>query len=354
MASEQPDSLEGSTCGPHVHVLVHARRTVLAFGLVSFAFLMHMANYVFTLCQSVRGVYIDGFGDDMKDEEEGEGSGDDRARNNKKRKRAKTVGLFTSPPVHASPLAPSHPLLGIPAAFCGGALAGIVTGLLQTKLGVHPILAGILTMSGLYSVNLFAMGSSSNLSLIGKPTIFSLASSGLKISLNGAKTGVSLAVCLFSILILSYFFKTHLGLCIRATGSNEDMVRASSINVDAVKIITLAVANACIALSGAVIAQYQGFADISSGSGMVVIGLASVIIGELFFGRRSVTLCLISAVAGSVAYRIVIAVALRTNIFPAFMLKLVSAVIVAAALSIPAFKNRLQLIRMKKEGGRHS
>jgi putative ABC transport system permease protein len=247
-----------------------------------------------------------------------------------------------------------HPLLGIPAALCGGALAGIVTGLLQTKLGVHPILAGILTMSGLYSVNLFAMGSSSNLSLIGKPTIFSLASSGLNISLNASKTAVSLAVCILCILILSFFFKTHLGLCIRATGSNEDMVRASSINVDAVKIVTLALANAFVSLSGAVIAQYQGFADISSGVGMVVIGLASVIIGELFFARRSVTLGFVSAVAGSIAYRIIIAVALKTSLFPAFALKLVSSCIVAAALSLPVIKNQLQLRRMKKEAGTHS
>lgn len=261
-----------------------------------------------------------------------------------------TLGLAVSAGLSIA----GHPLLGLFAALFAGSLAGIVTGLLQTKMGVHPILAGILTMSGLYSVNLFIMGSSSNLSLIGQDTVFSLASGAAHVSLNTSKTVFSLLICLICTLLLSIFFKTHLGLCIRATGNNEDMVRASSINVDAVKIITLAVANACIALSGAVIAQYQGFADISSGAGMVVIGLASVIIGELFFGRRSVTLCLISAVAGSVAYRIVIAIALKTNFFPAFALKLVSAFIVAAALSLPALKRRLKLGRMKKEAGRHS
>jgi putative ABC transport system permease protein len=153
--------------------------------------------------------------------------------------------------------------------------------------------------------------------------------------------------------VLAWFFKTHLGLCIRATGNNEDMVRASSINVDLMKIIALAVANACIALSGAVLAQYQGYADISSGVGIVMVGLASTIIGDMIFGRRSVTTGLISAVVGTILYRYVIAAALKSS-FPAYALRLVSAAIIVIALAVPVVKNQIQLMRMKRKAGRNA
>ena len=241
-----------------------------------------------------------------------------------------------------------HPYLGLLAAVLAGAVAGAVTGLLQTKVKIHPILAGILTMSSLYSVNLFVLGSRSNLSLIGSDTAFSQMLSWLPADKELVKTLIPLVICAACVGMLIWFFKTHVGLCIRATGNNEDMVRASSINVDAMKLVALGVSNACVALSGAVLAQYQGYADISSGIGIVVVGLASAIIGEAIFGKRSVTLGLVSAVVGALLYRFVIAAALKTSFFPAFALRIVSAVIVVIALAIPVVRRRIQFENMKK------
>ncbi len=245
-----------------------------------------------------------------------------------------------------------HPYLGLLAALIAGAAAGIVTGLLQTKVKIHPILAGILTMSSLYSVNLLVLGSRSNLSLIGSDTVFSQALAWLPAHKELVKTLIPLLVCAVCMGVLIWFFKTHIGLCVRATGNNEDMVRASSINVDAMKLTALGVSNACVALSGAVMAQYQGYADISSGIGIVVVGLASAIIGEAIFGKRSVTLGLISAVFGALLYRFVIAAALKTSFFPAYALRIVSAVIVVIALAIPVIKRRIQFSNMKKRARR--
>ena len=248
-----------------------------------------------------------------------------------------------------------HPLVGGLLGFLAGCRGGAVTGVLQTKLQIHPILAGILTMSGLYSVNLAVMGSSSNLSLVGLDTLFRM-SFDLFSSMDKeiVKLLLPALFCLVLVVLLALFFKTHEGLCIRATGDNEEMVRASSINVDVIKILTLSISNGCIGLSGAVLAQYQGFADISSGIGIVAVGLASVIIGEGIFGRRGVTWGLSATVAGSVIYRLMIALALKTNLFPAYFLKIVSAVIVAAALSVPAFKRMLIRRKIKREGLRHA
>jgi putative tryptophan/tyrosine transport system permease protein len=243
------------------------------------------------------------------------------------------------------------PTLGLLAAFGCGMAAGAVTGLLQTKVGIHPILAGILTMSALYTVNLAIMGARANLTLIGQDTLFQrLYTVFTAVSKDGVKLMVGAALSAALLALLIWFFKTHLGLCIRATGNNEAMVRSSSINASAMKIVGLAVSNGCIAISGAIVAQYQGYADISSGIGILVVGLASVIIGEAFFGRRSVTLGLISAIVGSVIYRIIISLALSTNVFPTYFLKLISAVIVAAALSIPTVKVGLEKRRIRREG----
>ena len=262
-----------------------------------------------------------------------------------------TFGLAVS----AALTVAGHPLLGVLLGFLAGCLGGAVTGVLQTKLQIHPILAGILTMSGLYSVNLAVMGSSSNLSLVGLDTLFRM-SFDLFSSMDKeiVKLLLPALFCLVLVVLLALFFKTHEGLCIRATGDNEEMVRASSINVDVIKILTLSISNGCIGLSGAVLAQYQGFADISSGIGIVAVGLASVIIGEGIFGRRGVTWGLSATVAGSVIYRLMIALALKTNLFPAYFLKIVSAVIVAAALSVPAFKRMLIRRKIKREGLRHA
>ena len=226
-----------------------------------------------------------------------------------------------------------HPLLGLVAALLAGAAAGCVTGLLHTKLEIHPILSGILTMSGLYSINLLAMGNSSNLSLINSNTIFKIAINALPfLEKDVVKLLVAFVFTAVCALLLILFFKTHVGLCIRATGDNEDMVRASSIHVDNTKILALALSKSIIAFTGALIAQYQSFADINSGVGILVVGLASVIIGEVLIGRRTMTGSLLAVLVGSIIYRFIIAIATRYTPLPAYALKLVSACIVALAL----------------------
>ena len=206
-------------------------------------------------------------------------------------------------------------------------------------------------MSGLYSINMYVMGERANVTLIGCDTIFTWFT-GLFPSAdkNVLKLIIAAAAAVIGAALAILFFRTHLGLCVRAAGDNETMVRASSINVDRVKLIALAVSNAYIALCGGIIAQYQSFADINSGVGILVVGLASVIIGEVIVGRRGVTAGVISAVAGSLAYRIIIALATRYTLLPAYMLKLISAVIVAAALSVPAIKQSISLYKTKRGG----
>ena len=262
-----------------------------------------------------------------------------------------TFGLATS----AMCAIGGHYILGIFLSIAAGALAGIVTGILQTKCRIHPILSGIITMSGLYTVNLAVMKNAVNVSLIGKDEIFTMISTALEgMSRDAVRCVVSLIFAAVVCLIMIWFFKTHIGLCIRATGDNEAMVSSSSINVDATKIISLAISNGCVGLSGGLLAQYQGFADINSSVGILVVGLASVIIGEVIMGRRGVTIGIISAVIGSIIYRYIIALATASHIFPAFALKLVSAVIVAIALSIPAVKQAIALSKIKKEARKNA
>lgn len=263
-----------------------------------------------------------------------------------------TEGSFTFGLAASSVLTiAGHPLLGLVGALAAGAAAGVVTGFLQTKLDIHPVLAGILTMSGLYSINLFVMGGASNLTLLNSVTIFNLVQDMFPaLSKDAAKLIVAIIAVVLVVIILILFFKTSLGLSIRATGDNADMVRASSINVDAVKMISLAISNGCIALCGGLIAQYQSFADINSGVGMLVVGLASVIIGEAFLGRRSLKVGFISAVVGSIVYRYIIAIATKSDMFPAYMLKLVSAIIVTIALAVPAIKVKAANHQLKKKG----
>ena len=262
-----------------------------------------------------------------------------------------TFGLATS----AMCAIGGHYILGIVLSIAAGALAGIVTGILQTKCRIHPILSGIITMSGLYTVNLAVMKNAVNVSLIGKDEIFTVISAALEnMSRDAVRCIVSFIFAAVVCLIMIWFFKTHIGLCIRATGDNEAMVSSSSINVDATKIISLAISNGCVGLSGGLLAQYQGFADINSSVGILVVGLASVIIGEVVMGRRGVTIGIISAVIGSIIYRYIIALATASHIFPAFALKLVSAVIVAVALSIPAIKQGIALSKIKKEARKNA
>lgn len=242
-----------------------------------------------------------------------------------------------------------HPILGIVLALAAGALAGMVTGALNVYLRIPAILAGILTMSGLYSVNLLTMDSKANLTLIGVDTIFSLTAPIFGGDLDLAKTLVNLVLVALAVFLIYTFFKTRIGLSIRATGDNEYMVRASSINIGVTKILALALSNAIIALSGGILAQYQQFADISSGVGMLVVGLASVIIGEAFLGQRGILCGLCAAVLGSIIYRLLIALAYQTNIFPSAAFRLISAVIVTIALAIPAIKQLLYMQRKRKE-----
>lgn len=248
-----------------------------------------------------------------------------------------------------------HPLLGLLAALVAGAASGCVTGFLHTKLGIHPILSGILTMSGLYSINLLAMGNSSNLSLINSTTVFKMVNSALPfLDKDISKLLVALFFTAICTVLLILFFQTHIGLCIRATGDNEDMVRASSIHVDNTKITALALSNAMIAFTGGLLAQYQSFADINAGIGILVVGLASVIIGEVLLNRRSLTGTFIAVLIGSIIYRFIIAIATRYTPLPAYALKLVSACIVALALALPTLRKNLALRAARREAQKHA
>lgn len=250
-----------------------------------------------------------------------------------------------------------HPYLGLVLSLVAGATAGCVTGILQTKLKIHPILAGIITMSGLYSINLKVMDNAANVSLLkGKPrTILSDMRELLpNLDKEVVKIIIPAVFVVLFIILLTFFFKTHYGLCIRATGDNADMLRASSVNVDVTKIVGLGISNACIAFSGGLLAQIQGYADINSSIGMLVVGLASVIIGETIFGRHNVMIGLISVIVGSVIYRLIISVVLRYDILPVYMFKLVSAVVVAVALSIPAIKENINKARLIHKGRSNS
>lgn len=255
--------------------------------------------------------------------------------------------------------AAGHPLLSLPLAVVAGALAGFVTGMLQTKLKVHPVLSGIITMSGLYSVNLIVLGNTPNLSL-GSGALFKILYGFFELNSMEKKimgAAVSAVFCVLVVLVLIWFFKTHLGMCIRATGDNPDMVRASSINVDRTRVTALCLSNALVALSGALIAHYGGYSDIHSSNGTLVYGLASVIIGEAIFGRRSVTVGIISAVVGSIVYKLIVTFVVDMNLFgdySATLMKLMCAVIVAVTLSIPAVKSHISRTKVRSEAGKHA
>jgi putative ABC transport system permease protein len=244
-----------------------------------------------------------------------------------------------------------HPFVGIIFALAAGAIAGLVTALLQTKLRIPPILAGILTMTGLYTINLMVMGGSSNVTLLGVNSIFDLIAGLLPFAYNVSKIIVSVVIALIMIVLMVLFFKTNCGLCIRAIGDNEKMARASSMNVDGYKIIGLMVSNGLIALCGGLIACDQGYADMTSGSGMLVVGLAAVIIGEAFIRRRTILAGMISCVLGSIVYRFILAAAISTRIFPAYAMKLLSAIIVTIALAIPTVRYYRENYELRKRDG---
>lgn len=254
-----------------------------------------------------------------------------------------TLGIVTCTALTAA----GHPVLAFFGALAAGAAAGFVTALLQTKLGVQPILAGIITMTALVSVNLMVLGGKSNQTLLRADTLFTRAQ-GLLGDLGGLALAGAAALLCGGLLVL--FLRTQLGLSLRATGDNRAMVAASSINPAFTTTVGLCLANAVIALSGALLAQQQGYGDTTLGTGMVVIGLASLVIGEVLTGRRGgVAAC----VLGSVAYRIITALALTSRL-GAVNLKLVSAVIVAAAISYPAVAEKIKLAQKRRKAGRHA
>ncbi len=257
-----------------------------------------------------------------------------------------------------------YPILALFAGTLAGAVAGLITGLLQTKLKINAILSGILTMTGLYTINYMVLGGQSNLYLqsavlnennspvyVSSSTIyktFSERTAGLLGSdINTSVLVLTTLIVAVVATLLCVFFKTRPGMAIRATGDNEEMVRSSSINADASRILGIMISNALVALSGSLLCQQQRYADLNNGSGMLVVGLASVIIGQVLFGRRSVTLGVISAILGSMCYRIILQIAYKIDM-PSYAVKLLSAVIVILALTLPLIKDGFSLLRQRR------
>lgn len=230
------------------------------------------------------------------------------------------------------------PLAGIFYGSLAAMLAGVFTGILHTKLKIHAILAGILTMTGLYSINLMIMQDKPSIFFYGEKTIFSFFEG--KIKVNGTDIGkliLLLIIITLIIIFLKLFLLTRLGLSLRATGDNEAMVRSSSINTDLMKILGFALCNLLVGLSGAIYAQYSNTANIGIGTGMLVLGLASIIIGETVIGRHGILRQLIAVVVGAVLYRLLLTKAFDLGL-PAGNIKLFSALIVIVAISIPMIK----------------
>jgi putative ABC transport system permease protein len=244
-----------------------------------------------------------------------------------------------------------NPVLATAGGFLGGMIAGTLTGVLHTKFKIHSLLSGILVMTALYSINLHVMGKS-NVPLTSETTLSTYAERlghsldpngtnlnvfGWEVSLHDASVLILMLLVSSIIgLILYLFFRTDLGTAMRATGDNDQMIRAMGVSVGNMIILGLAVSNGLIALSGALLAQYQGFADVQMGIGMVVWGLASVIIGESLVGKESLGLAITGAVMGSVLFRLLVAIALRWGLNPND-LKLITAIFVFLSLVAPKF-----------------
>lgn len=237
-----------------------------------------------------------------------------------------------------------HPFLGLFLAFLAGGGAGCITALLHTKLEIQPLLAGILTMLALYSINLKVMSGRANIALLNKSTVFSMIEN--LVSGDYVRLVLAAVILIVVLILLFLFLNTRLGFVLRATGDNDQMVRSLGVNTDFVILIGLALSNGLVALSGALIAQDQSFVDVGMGIGMVIIGLASVIIGEVVFGTKTLFRRLIAVILGSILYRLIIAFALELGM-PPTDLKLVSAVIVALALSTPVLRKRFNFMRRK-------
>ncbi len=240
-----------------------------------------------------------------------------------------------------------NPFLGLLVSMLAGMCAGAVTGLLNTKLKIPGLLAGILTMLGLYSVNMRIMGRS-NTPLLGETTIVTLVGGVLPLPKNVVNLIIGVVFCAALVGAMYWFFGTEVGCALRATGMNGHMARALGANTDNYIILGLLLSNGLVALSGGLVAQSQGFADVGMGTGTIVIGLASIIIGEVVFRfmRGNFALRLVTAVLGSVLYRIIIAVVLQLGL-DTNDLKLFSAVIVAAALALPRLIARAKANKLR-------
>ena len=260
-----------------------------------------------------------------------------------------TDGCFTlGAAVGAAVALAGHPWLSLGAAMIAGICSGFIVAILQTRMGVNSLLAGIIVNTALYSINIAVMGGSSLLNLNKTDTVFSLLKSALSGTpfAGGYKLIVSGAAVLLALVFITLFLRTRLGLAIRATGNNPDMVRSSSVNPAFTTTVGLCAANAITGLSGCLMAQSQKAVDINLGTGMVTIALASLLIGGTVMGRGGVFKRAVGVVLGSVIFRLVYTVALRLNM-PAFMLKLVSSVIVILAISVPYLKTRLPMLRRR-------
>lgn len=265
-----------------------------------------------------------------------------------------TDGCFTLGAAVGAVVAISgHPYLSILAAMAAGVCSGFITALLQTKMGVDSLLAGIIVNTGLYSINIAVMSGSSLLNMNKTVTVFTLVEDLLEgTALAGQqKLVVALIAVILVVAFLTLFLNTRLGLAIRATGNNPDMVRSSSINPVFTTIVGLCVANAFTGLSGCLLAQSQKSVDVNIGTGMVTIALASLLIGQTLLGRGGILTRAIGVVLGAFIFRLVYTIALRFDM-PAFMLKLVSSVIVILAISGPYLKSRWPMIRRRLTHGR--
>lgn len=244
------------------------------------------------------------------------------------------------------------PWIGVICSFFAGLIAGAVTGFLQTKMKIQPILSGIIVMTALYSVNLRVMGNKPNVALgSGIDTVFTPFKDIFPTDWQDIIVLIIMVLAVSGILF--WFLKTQIGICLRATGDNEFMVRATSISSDKMKILGLALANGLVAFSGGLFAQQQRIADINTGVGMLVVGLASIILGEVFFKKKSIVFSILAAVTGAILYRFVLSFALQLGL-AASDLKLLSAVVLVVIISLNHFKKlgNLPFISkvIKKEG----
>ena len=243
-----------------------------------------------------------------------------------------------------------NPILALVIATLSGMAAGAVTGFLHTTFEIPAILSGILTQSALWSINLRIMGKS-NIPLLKSKTIFSgfVEATGLKSSAAAAIIGIIIAIIIIA--ALYWFFGTEIGSCLRATGNNEDMIRALGVNTKRTKLIALMLSNGLVGLSGGLVCQSQKYADIGMGTGAIVIGLAAIVIGEVLMGKcRSFASRLTAAVVGSIVYFLIRAIVLQMGM-DANDMKLLSAIIVAIALCVPVVINKYRLKHSYSEGG---